>query len=80
MPEVIFFFASEASKQRSKVRREALRKSPSRLPSEPAKRLIFTPAIRQQASGTRVIILYKVVITFQSVGEILMCDPSNESC
>ena len=28
--------------------------NPSRLPSEPAKRLIFSPTIRQRASGTRV--------------------------
>ena len=52
VPEVILFsFASEASKQRGEAastRREA--------PSEPAKRLIFTPAIRQRASGTRVFI------------------------
>ena len=54
-----FFFASEVSEQRGEAastRREAPRKknSPSRLPSEPAKRLIFSPTIRQRASGTRV--------------------------
>ena len=51
-----FFFASEASEQRGEAastRREAPRKK-SRLPSEPAKRLIFSPTIRQRASGTRV--------------------------
>ena len=29
-------------------------RGPSRLPSEPAKRLIFSPTMRQRASGTRV--------------------------
>ena len=32
----------------------ATEKNPSRLPSESAKRLIFTPTIRQRASGTMV--------------------------
>ena len=59
VPEVIFFFlrakrASNAAKprQRGAKRREKI--SPSHLPSEPAKRLIFSPTMRQRASGTRV--------------------------
>ena len=54
VPEVIIFFlrakrASNAAKtrQRGAKRRE-------KMPSEPAKRLIFSPTIRQRASGTRV--------------------------
>ena len=47
---------SERATRRSRVKeaRSAEKKSPSRLPSEPAKRLIFSPTIRQRASGTRV--------------------------
>ena len=49
VPEVILFsFTSEESKQSGEAA------STRRLPSEPEKRLIFTPAIRQRASGTTV--------------------------
>ena len=54
VPEVIIiiFFASEASEQRGEV--ASTRRKAPRLPSEPVKRLIFSPTIRQRASGTRV--------------------------
>ena len=47
---LLFFFASEAREERGEAastRREAPRK-------KPAKRLIFSPTMRQRASGTRV--------------------------
>ena len=49
---LIFFFASEAREQRGEA--GSTRREASRLPSEPAKRLIFSPTMRQRASGTRV--------------------------
>ena len=61
----LFFFASEASEQRGEaasMRREA------RLPSEPAKRLIFTTAICQRASGTRVEALLIPALVFRQLG------------
>ena len=86
MPEVIiFFFASEASEQRGEAastRREAPRKNvKSRLPSEPAKRLIFSPTIRQRASGTRVLaslstfdlLIFKILLSSQQVSRLGNC-------
>ena len=36
-------------------------------------------AIEQYILGVPFVMLYKVVLTFESVGEILMCDHSNDS-
>ena len=41
--------------------------------------IIQMKAIEQYFPGTLLIILYKVVLTFESVDEILWCDYSNES-
>ena len=37
-------------------------------------------AIEQHSPVVLFIMLYKVVLTFESVDEILKCDHSNESC
>ena len=53
---MIFFFF-ERSEGRTRLRRVNEAQSAekkTRLPSEPAKRLIFSPTMRQRASGTRV--------------------------
>ena len=52
----MFFFERATWQSRVNEARSAERKNkgPSRLPSEPEKRLIFSPTIRQRASGTRV--------------------------
>ena len=41
--------------------------------------IIQMKAIEQYFPVVLFIMLYKVVLTFQSVDEILKCDPSNES-
>ena len=56
---LLFFFlrakrASNAAKPRQRGAKRREKNNLSRLPSEPAKRLIFSPTIRQRASGTRV--------------------------
>ena len=55
---LLFFFCErgERATRQSRVNEaRSAEKKMSRLPSEPAKRLIFSPTIRQRASGTRVL-------------------------
>ena len=57
VPEVIiiiFFLRAKRASNAAKPRQRGAKRRPSRLPSEPAKRLIISPTIPQRASGTRV--------------------------